>query len=175
MKVYQNITELIGRTPLLELKNYTAKEAYKARIFAKLEYFNPAGSVKDRIAYLLQQPHVTKVLYPGIPSHPGYEIITRQSRGYGAMISFEVDSAELAQALLEKIKLIQFAESLGGTETLMTYPITQTHADVPEEQRVENGITDCLLRLSVGIENGEDLLEDLKQAFDSCNAGLTIN
>lgn len=163
MKVYQNITELIGRTPLLELKNYTAKEAYKARIFAKLEYFNPAGSVKDRIAY------------PGIPSHPGYEIITRQSRGYGAMISFEVDSAELAQALLEKIKLIQFAESLGGTETLMTYPITQTHADVPEEQRVENGITDCLLRLSVGIENGEDLLEDLKQAFDSCNAGLTIN
>lgn len=127
------------------------------------------------VEYLLQQPHVTKVLYPGIPSHPGYEIITRQSRGYGAMISFEVDSAELAQALLEKIKLIQFAESLGGTETLMTYPITQTHADVPEEQRVENGITDCLLRLSVGIENGEDLLEDLKQAFDSCNAGLAIN
>jgi cystathionine gamma-synthase len=83
------------------------------------------------------------------------------------MITFEVESKELALHILEATKLIPFAESLGGTETLLTYPATQTHADVPEEIRLRNGITDSVLRLSTGIENKEDLIADLKQAIES--------
>lgn len=82
--------------------------------------------------WLERQELVTKVIYPGLPSHPGYEIMQRQSRGFGGMVTFEVESEEMARSILKNIKLIQFAESLGGTETLMTYPITQTHAEVPE-------------------------------------------
>ena len=81
------------------------------------------------------------------------------------MISFEVESSELAKTILKSTKLIPFAESLGGTETLLTYPTTQTHADVPEDIRIANGITDSVLRLSVGIEDVEDLIKDLDQAF----------
>ena len=84
----------------------------------------------------------------------------------GAMISFEVESPELAKRILNKVQLLQFAESLGGVETLITYPIMQTHADVPKAELEENGITDRLLRISVGIEDGRDLLEDLQQAFN---------
>ena len=82
------------------------------------------------------------------------------------MISFEVESPELAKRILNKVQLLQFAESLGGVETLITYPIMQTHADVPKAELEENGITDRLLRISVGIEDGRDLLEDLQQAFN---------
>ncbi len=83
------------------------------------------------------------------------------------MLSFELESKELAQHILKNTKLIPFAESLGGTETLLTYPLTQTHADVPEEIRLANGINDRLLRLSAGIEDENDLIKDLEQAFDS--------
>ena len=82
------------------------------------------------------------------------------------MLSFEVESRELALHILKATKLIPFAESLGGTETLLTYPLTQTHADVPEAKRLENGITDRVLRLSSGIEDAEDLIADLAQAAD---------
>ena len=116
--------------------------------------------------WLKEQGQVTKVFYPGLPEHPGYDIIKKQSRGYGAMISFEVESPELAKRILNKVQLLQFAESLGGVETLITYPIMQTHADVPKAELAENGITDRLLRISVGIEDGRDLLEDLQQAFN---------
>ena len=107
------------------------------------------------------QSGVTKVIYPGLPEHPGYEIMKRQARGFGAMLTFQVESRELALSILENVRLIRYAESLGGVETLITYPTTQTHADVPEEIRLQNGITDCTLRLSVGIEDAEDLIADL--------------
>lgn len=115
--------------------------------------------------WLKGQKRVTKVIYPGLPKHPGYEIMKKQSRGFGAMLTFEVDSKEFALSLLNKVRLIQFAESLGGVESLLTYPITQTHADVPPEQLAKNGITDRLLRLSVGIEGIEDLIQELERVF----------
>lgn len=115
--------------------------------------------------WLKTQPAVTRVLYPGLPEHPGYEIMQRQTRGAGAVLTFEMESAAAAQAVLRHIHLIKFAESLGGTETLMTYPITQTHAEVPEEIRRENGLNDRILRLSVGIESKRDLLKDLARAW----------
>ncbi len=86
------------------------------------------------------------------------------------MLTFEVESKELALHILKSINLISFAESLGGTETLLTYPITQTHADVPEDVRIKNGLTDRILRLSAGIEDKADLIADLKQAIDSFDA-----
>lgn len=115
--------------------------------------------------WLKNQKEVTKVLYPGFENHPGYEIQKKQARGFGAMLTFNVISEEKAKSILNKVRLIQFAESLGGVETLITYPVTQTHADVPEEIRLKNGITPSTLRLSVGIENVDDLIEDLSQAF----------
>lgn len=115
--------------------------------------------------WLKTRTKVRKVLYPGLPERQGYVVNALQSSGFGGMISFEVDSPETARQILEGVKLIQFAESLGGTESLITYPITQTHADLPKEECQAKGITDCLLRLSVGIENKEDLIADLEQAF----------
>lgn len=115
--------------------------------------------------WLKQQKAVTKVIYPGLPEHSGYEIMKKQSRGFGAMITFQLESKEFALAVLENVRLIQFAESLGGVETLITYPMTQTHADVPEELRERNGITESTLRLSVGIEDIDDLLDELNKVF----------
>lgn len=121
-----------------------------------------------KIARWLQKENiVTKVYYPGLPDHPGHELIKRQARGFGSMITFDVDSKEHALKILEKVDIIKFAESLGGVETLITYPTTQTHADVPEEVRLKNGITDRTLRLSVGIEDAEDLLRELTHVFAS--------
>ena len=115
--------------------------------------------------FLKEQDHVTKVIYPGLPEHPGYEIMKKQARGFGAMLTFEVDSAEFAKKILNNVQLIYFAESLGGTETLITYPITQTHADVPKELLEKNGINDRVLRLSVGIEGIRDLKAELIRVF----------
>ncbi len=122
-------------------------------------------NAKKIVEWLKKQKEVTKVLYPGLSDHPGYETQKKQARGFGAMITFNVTSEEKAKSILNKVQLIQFAESLGGTETLITYPVTQTHADVPEEIRLKNGITNSTLRLSVGIENADDLIEDLKEAL----------
>ncbi len=120
----------------------------------------------QKIARFLQDsPYVTKVIYPGLEEHPGYEIMKEQARGFGAMISFEVRSKEFALSFLRNVELFYFAESLGGTETLITYPITQTHAEVPEALREKNGITDKLLRLSVGIEGAEDLISEFERVF----------
>lgn len=115
--------------------------------------------------WLKKQKIVTDVFYPGLPEHPGYEVIRKQARGFGSMITFNVDTEEHALEILERVRLIKFAESLGGVETLITYPTTQTHADVPEEVRLKNGITPCTLRLSVGIEDCEDLLNELAAVF----------
>ena len=115
--------------------------------------------------WLKAQKSVTKVIYPGLPEHPGYETMKKQSRGFGAMVTFRLSSTEKALRVLEKVRLIKYAESLGGVESLITYPTTQTHADVPEELRLKNGITPETLRLSVGIENADDLISDLAQAL----------
>ena len=121
----------------------------------------------EKIArWLLEKPQVTKVFYPGLPEHPGYEINTSQSRGCGSMISFHVDSEDTALKILKNVKLVIFAESLGGTESLITYPAVQTHPDVPKEMRDRLGITETLLRLSVGLENADDIIADLKQAME---------
>lgn len=117
------------------------------------------------VDWLKEQKRVTKLIYPGLPEHPGYEIMKKQARGFGGMLTFEVDSREFALSVLNHVKLIQFAESLGGTESLITYPITQTHADVPPDKLAANGITDRILRMSVGIESKEDLVEELERVF----------
>ena len=117
-------------------------------------------------AWLKTQGSVTKVFYPGLEEHPGHKVMQTQSRGFGAMVTFRLNSTEKALSVLEKVRLIKYAESLGGVETLITYPTTQTHADVPEELRLKNGITPETLRLSVGIENVDDLIADLEQALN---------
>lgn len=117
------------------------------------------------VDFLQDTPSVKVVYYPGIKGREGYDISRLQARGFGSMISFEVKTQEEALKILKNTKLIPFAESLGGVETLITYPATQTHADVPEEIRNEIGLTNRLLRLSVGIEDADDLINDLKQAF----------
>ena len=116
--------------------------------------------------WLKTQETVTKVYYVGLPEHPGYAVNASQSRGSGAMLSFTVATPELAQQVLAKVKIFTFAESLGGPESLITFPATQTHADVAEEERNQLGITDCFLRMSVGLENVNDLIADLRQALN---------
>ena len=116
--------------------------------------------------WLKKQKKIREVYYVGLPEHPGYDINLRQSRGFGSMISFHTDTAETARNMLEKLKLITYAESLGGVETLMTYPMLQTHGDVPVEVREKLGITETFLRLSVGIEDVEDLIADMTQALE---------
>ncbi len=122
-------------------------------------------NAKKVAAFLNSHEKVKKVYFIGLETHPGYEISKKQASGFGSMISIEVDTEETAKQVLERVNLILFAESLGGTETLMTYPMVQTHADVPIEDRLARGINDRLLRMSVGLENTEDLIEDLKQAL----------
>lgn len=116
--------------------------------------------------WLKQQKNVTKIYYVGLPEHPGYAVNASQSRGSGAMLSFTVATPELAQQVLAKVKIFTFAESLGGPESLITFPATQTHADVAEADRLKLGITDSLLRMSVGLENAKDLIADLDQALN---------
>ena len=121
-----------------------------------------------RIAeFLTQHPRVKAVHYPGLPSHKGYDIMENQASGFGGMISFEVENALHVESVLQNVKLIMFAESLGGTETLITYPLVQTHSAIPEELREKIGINDRLLRISAGIENADDIIADLKQALEA--------
>ncbi|MDF2539280.1 MAG: cystathionine gamma-synthase [Herbinix sp.] len=115
--------------------------------------------------WLMEQPKVKKVFYPGLNTHPDYDISIKQARGFGAMISFEVDSNETAIRMLERVNLALYAESLGGVETLITYPMLQTHADVDQTEREKKGINDKLLRLSVGLESIDDIIDDLAQAL----------
>lgn len=124
-----------------------------------------ANAVKTA-EWLKKQSFAAKVDYVGLPNHPGYEINRKQSRGSGSMISFETKDSAMAVKILENIGLFSYAESLGGVESLITYPILQTHADVDPAVRERLGITDRFLRLSVGIENADDLIEDLRQAAE---------
>lgn len=122
-------------------------------------------NAKKIAAFLSSQEKVRKVYFIGLPDHPGIEISKKQATGFGSMISFEVDTEDTAKQVLERVSLILFAESLGGTETLITYPMIQTHADVPINERLQRGINERLLRMSVGLEDADDLIEDLKQAL----------
>ena len=115
--------------------------------------------------WLQNHPRVINVYYPGLPDHPGKAAHDAQASGYGGMLSFVVDDTELVKKVLREVKLIRFAESLGGVESLITLPAAQTHADVPVDVRERLGISDCLLRLSVGIENVDDIISDLEQAL----------
>ncbi len=117
--------------------------------------------------WLRTQPQVTHVYYVGLEDHPGYAVNAKQSRGSGSMLSFTLATPELALQVLAKVKIISFAESLGGPESLITLPATQTHADVSAEDRLKLGITDSFLRMSVGLENAQDLIDDLKQAMEA--------
>lgn len=123
------------------------------------------GNALDIVSALKANPHVTDVFYVGDPAHPAYELSKRQTTGFGSMISFKVDRPERVLSCLERLDLILFAESLGGVESLMTYPLEQTHGSMPAEMREALGIDDRLLRLSVGIEDSTDLMADLEQAL----------
>ncbi|HWT27548.1 MAG TPA: PLP-dependent aspartate aminotransferase family protein [Mobilitalea sp.] len=117
--------------------------------------------------WLKTQKKVTKVYYVGFSDHEQYDVTLKQTTGFGGMLSFHVDSYETVQKVLSGVDMIMFAESLGGTETLITYPRTQTHEAIPEEIRQKLGINETFLRLSVGIEHAEDIIRDLDRALNS--------
>lgn len=123
-------------------------------------------NAKEIAAWLRGKKQVKKVYYVGFEDHAGYSVSKKQSTGFGGMISFEVESRQLAEHILKNVKVFQYAESLGGVESLITYPMLQTHADVPKEERERRGINDGFLRISVGIENVKDLIEDLERVFE---------
>jgi len=122
-------------------------------------------NAKELAEYLASHNKVKKVYYPGLASHPQHELAKAQMRDFGAMVSFDVGSLERAQKISESVHVITFGESLGGVESLLCHPATMTHGSVPKETREKLGITDGLLRLSVGIEDTEDLIEDLNRAL----------
>ena len=115
--------------------------------------------------FLEGHPKVKKVIYPGLPSHPQHDLARRQMKGFGGMLSFEVESFEAARHVCNSVRLMSLAESLGGVETLMTHPASMTHASVPPERRAAIGLSDSLVRISAGIEDVQDLIDDLKQAL----------
>ena len=122
----------------------------------------------EKIAhYLRNHPKVGKVYWPGFEDHPNHEIAKKQMRGYGGMISFELkdESENELKRVVSSTKIISLAESLGGVESLINHPATMTHASIPKEERIKNGLKDSLIRLSIGIEDADDLVEDLKQAI----------
>jgi cystathionine beta-lyase/cystathionine gamma-synthase len=116
--------------------------------------------------FLAEHPKVQKVYYPGLVAHPQHELAKKQQTGFGGMVSFETGSIENAKKVLEGVKLCTLGESLGGVESLISHPATMTHASVPEDTRNKLGITDGLVRISVGIEDVEDIIEDLDQALN---------
>jgi cystathionine gamma-lyase/cystathionine beta-lyase/cystathionine gamma-lyase/homocysteine desulfhydrase len=116
---------------------------------------------------LAAHPKVRHVHYPGLPTHPQHALARRQMRGFGGMLSFELGSLEAARRMLNSMRLMALAESLGGVETLVSHPATMTHASVPSEQRAMLGITDGLVRISAGVEDLDDLKQDLLQALEA--------
>jgi cystathionine beta-lyase/cystathionine gamma-synthase len=115
--------------------------------------------------FLSTHPKVVSVIYPGLPSHPQHDLARRQMRGFGGMVSFDVGTFEAARRVCNRVRLMSLAESLGGVETLISHPATMTHASVPPERRQAIGLTDSLVRISAGVEDIADLIDDLKQAL----------
>jgi cystathionine gamma-lyase / homocysteine desulfhydrase len=124
------------------------------------------ANTKKIVEFLTSHPAVEKVYYPGLENHPNHEVAKKQAGGFGGMVSFDVGSAERAETVLSKLKYFTLAESLGAVESLVSVPAKMTHASIPAERRRELGITDGLIRISVGLEDGDDLVEDLAQALD---------
>lgn len=124
------------------------------------------SNTKEIVDFLLQHPKVGKVYYPGLSNHPGRDVHTRQSDGFGGMLSFTVDTEEKALHVLNKVNYFTLAESLGAVESLISLPAKMTHASIPRERRLELGIEDGLIRTSVGLEDARDLIEDLEQALE---------
>jgi len=121
-------------------------------------------------AFLEDHPKVKKIYYPGSRSHKHHELAKRQQKGFGSMVSFDVGTLQNARAVLESVKLCTLAESLGGVETLVCHPATMTHASVAPEVRERLGITDGLVRISVGIEDTDDIIADLDQALSAATS-----
>jgi cystathionine gamma-lyase len=117
--------------------------------------------------FLENHPKVKNIFYPGLASHPDHELAKRQMRGFGGIVSFELHSIDDVKSFVTKTKLFTLAESLGGVESLICHPVSMTHAAVPEEKRLEFGLTESVLRLSVGVEDKDDLIEDIRQALDA--------
>jgi len=117
--------------------------------------------------FLSKHPAVKRVLYPGLPDHPQFELAKRQMRGFGGMLSFDAGNLENAHRVCNRVKLMSLAESLGGVETLISHPASMTHASVPPERRAAIGLSDSLVRISAGVEDVQDLIDDLKQALES--------
>ena len=117
--------------------------------------------------YLSTHPKVSKVYYPGFENHKGHEIAKKQMRDFGGMVSFDLvaDSFEAAKIVLSNTHLFSLAESLGGVESLIGHPASMTHASIPKEERLKVNLTDSLIRLSVGVEDADDLMQDLDKAF----------
>ncbi|MFA1819903.1 bifunctional cystathionine gamma-lyase/homocysteine desulfhydrase [Virgibacillus oceani] len=123
-------------------------------------------NTKKLVQFLKNHPQVSTVYYPGLEDHPGHDLAKNQAGGFGGMISFDVGSEEMADKLLERVNYFILAESLGAVESLISVPAKMTHASIPADRRNELGITDGLIRVSVGIEDAEDLIDDLKQALE---------
>jgi cystathionine beta-lyase len=119
------------------------------------------------LAAIREHPAIEKIYYPGLPDHPGHEIAKAQQKGYGGMISIDVGSLEKAQALVGQLRVFTLAESLGGVESLVCHPAVMTHAAVPREEREAIGVTDGLVRFSVGVEDAEDLIADVRRGLDA--------
>ena len=119
--------------------------------------------------FLQQNDQVDKVYWPGLKDHPNHDVAKRQMTDFGGMVSFSMKSGKLSDAVrvVEHVKVFTLAESLGGVESLAGHPASMTHASIPKEEREKTGVTDSLIRLSVGIEDAEDLVADLQQAFDA--------
>ena len=117
--------------------------------------------------YLKAHPKVGKVYWPGFSDHPNHAVAKRQMKDFGGMLSFTLkdDSLETATKLMKSVQLFSLAESLGGVESLINHPASMTHASIPKEERVKNGLVDSLIRLSIGIEDSEDIVADLEQAL----------
>jgi cystathionine beta-lyase/cystathionine gamma-synthase len=134
-------------------------------LHVRMDRHNSNGEAIAR--WLRQHPKVGKVYWSGFEDHPGYAVAKKQMRGFGGMMSFTLkdDSMQAATKLLSSTRLFALAESLGGVESLINHPASMTHASIPREERIKNGLGDSLIRLSVGIEDVDDLIEDLNQAI----------
>jgi cysteine-S-conjugate beta-lyase len=127
-------------------------------------------SARKLAEWLDKRSDVTQVYYPGLPNHPRRDIHEKQSRGYGAVVSFDIGDGDRAKAVLNRVKLPLVAVSLGAVESILSYPAMMSHAAMPREVRLERGITDGLVRYSVGLEDIDDLIADLEQALDGKEA-----
>jgi cystathionine beta-lyase/cystathionine gamma-synthase len=176
-------SDSVGGAVILGRKKHVERMAYLQNsvgaILAPLDSFLVLRGIKTlplrmerhersarRVArWLAEHPKVRAVHYPGLPDHPQHRLARRQMRGFGGMISFDVGTLARARTVLDRVRLCALAESLGGVETLISHPATMTHGSVPKEERERIGVTEGLVRISVGVENVDDLLEDLERAL----------